>query len=78
MKTTAKDQDLYNPEEWRSVHLGRRVKDEELGREALEKSTRKMVSDIQRRTGYEYSGAEIEFCAIRDLWEKVCGDGSRG
>lgn len=67
------DQKLYNPEKWRRVYLGRLVKDEELGREALEKSTRQMVGDIQRRTGYEYSGTEIEFFAVRDLWEKVCG-----
>ena len=63
---------FYNPEEWRRIYLGRLVKDEELGKETLEKSTGKMIRDIRMKTGFAYSSAEIEFFAVRDLWEKMC------
>ena len=66
------EKSFYNPEAWRRVYLGKPVKDELLGKEALEKSTGQMIQDVRMKTGFAYSSAEIEFFAVRDLWEKMC------
>lgn len=63
---------FYNPEAWRRAFIGKPIGDVELSTEALEKSTGKMIRDIRMKTGFAYSSAEIEFFAVRDLWEKMC------
>lgn len=72
MIIVSNENSFYNPEEWRRVYLGKPVKDELLSKETLEKSTGKMIRDIRMKTGFAYSSAEIEFFAVRDLWEKMC------
>ena len=53
--------------------LCRSIRDEELSLEELRKSTAKMIRDIQMKTGSAYTVAEIEFFAVRELWEKMNG-----